>query len=103
MLKRTSKPFYVVVSGNSMAPTINDGDRILVEPFIKNSLEIGKIIVFRKFIDHLTVHRIINIVGINEKRFYCETKGDNNAKSDPYRVFNHEIIGIVNIERTIIK
>ena len=61
--------------------------------------KIGDIIVYKKFYDHLTVHRIQNIITLSSTRFYCETKGDNNAEEDGYKVLNSEIIGIVNRER----
>lgn len=97
-LKEFQNPFCLCVSGNSMVPIINNGDRILVEPYIGKSLEVGDVIVYRKFVEHLTVHRIINIVRLSETRFYCETKGDNNIEADSYKVFNHEIIGIVDMK-----
>ena len=99
-LKDLQKPFYLCVSGNSMAPKINSGDRILVMPIIKKPLNIGDIIVYHKFQEHLTVHRILNIVKLSETRFYCETKGDNNLEIDPYKVLSHESIGVVDYERT---
>ena len=100
-LKDFQKPFYLRVSGDSMAPKINSGDRILVEPYnyIKKTLSVGDVIVYHKFLDHLTVHRIINIVLLNELGFYCETKGDNNIKPDSYKVFSHEIIGTVDLRK----
>lgn len=97
-IKDFRAPFYLRVSGNSMAPKINNGDRILVEPCMGKTLKPGNIIVYRKFSDHLTVHRITNIVILSKSRFYCETKGDNNIEADSYKVFNHEIIGTVNLE-----
>lgn len=97
-LKDFHTPFYLCVSGNSMVPKINNGDRILVEPYMGKALSPGNIIVYRKFSDHLTVHRVINIVRLSKSRFYCETKGDNNIEADSYKVFNHEIIGTVNLE-----
>lgn len=97
-LKNFQTPFYLCVSGNSMVPIINNGDRILIQPYKDKVLKSGEIIVYRKFLDHLTVHRITNIVRLSESRFYCETKGDNNIEADSYKVFNHEIIGIVDLE-----
>ena len=95
LTKKKTTPFSLLVNGNSMAPNINNNDRILVEPYFGTTLKRGTIIVYRKFNDHLTVHRIMNVVKISKKRFFCETKGDNNSEIDPYKVFNHEIIGIV--------
>lgn len=97
-LKGFHVPFYLCVSGNSMVPIIKNGDRILVEPYMKNAPRPGEIIVYRKFSDHLTVHRVVNIVRLSKTRFYCETKGDNNVEADSYKVFNHEIIGTVNLK-----
>jgi len=99
-LSRLKEPFYLSVNGDSMSPTINSGDNIYVNLYKKDPLGIGDIVVYCKFQDHLTVHRIINIVKLSNKRFYCETKGDNNTEIDPYKVFSNEIIGIVQLERT---
>lgn len=99
LTKKQTTPFSLLISGDSMAPSIKNNDRILIEPYTGTTLKRGAIIVYRKFNDHLTVHRIVNVVKISKKRFLCETKGDNNAEIDPYKVFNHEIIGIVK-ERT---
>ena len=97
-LKDFHNSFYLCVRGNSMVPKINNGDRILVEPYMGKDLRLGSIIVYRKFSDHLTVHRVTNIVRLSKSRFYCETKGHNNIEADSYKVFNHEIIGIVDWE-----
>ena len=94
-LKDFHNPFYLCVSGNSMVPKINDGDRILVEPYMGKALRPGDIIVYRKFSDHLTVHRVTNIVRLSKSRFYCETKGDNNIEADSYKVFNSFNLGPV--------
>lgn len=98
-IKSFKKPFILCINGDSMAPAIKSGDYVRVIPYKKNSLKIGDIIVYKKFYDHLTVHRIQNIITLSSTRFYCETKGDNNAEEDGYKVLNSEIIGIVNRER----
>jgi len=97
-LLKFQKPFYLCVKGDSMVPVINKLDHILVTPCDKSSIKTGDIIVYRKFQDHLTVHRVVNIVKLSDTRFYCITKGDNNDDEDPYRVMNHEIIGIVKMK-----
>lgn len=97
-IKSFKKPFILCINGDSMAPVIKSGDHVRVIPYKKNSLKIGDIIVYKKFYDHLTVHRIQNIITMSSTRFYCQTKGDNNIEADSYKVFNHEIIGTVNLE-----
>ena len=96
-IKFFQQPFELYVWGDSMAPTIKSGDKIKVIPYGKKILKIGDIIVYRKFNDHLTVHRIKDIIILNPTRFYCETKGDNNFEVDGYKVFNSEIIGVVDL------
>lgn len=77
-IRELKQPFYLCASGNSMFPEISAGDMLLVEPYTSKVLIAGDIIVYHKFADHLTVHRVMKIIKIGEKRFYCETKGDNN-------------------------
>jgi|SRR5690554_4271243 len=94
-MKNTIKPFKLFVKGNSMYPTFKDKQEIEIIPYKNKNLKVGDIIVYQKFNSHLTVHRILDIIFLNDRRFYCITKGDNNTKKDDYIVFNSEIIGIV--------
>lgn len=83
----TLTPLYVVAS-ESMKPTLNVGDLII----IKNTKEINinDIIIFES--PKTTpeqdlqpiVHRVINITTINGTRYY-QTKGDNNPTPDQWR------------------
>lgn len=94
-LKKFRKPFEIIVNGTSMEPTIKCGETVKVVPCDKKDLKIGDIIVYQKFNNHLTVHRIVKIIKIDEEHFWCKTKGDNNAKMDHYQVLDKEIIGVV--------
>ena len=98
-IRACNVPFTLNVQSESMLPVLCKGQSISIIPYanVKN-IVVGDIIVYCKFRDHLTVHRVINIVLLNDRRFYCETKGDNNVSADRYKVFNHEIIGVVNLK-----
>ena len=63
-IRMLQTPFYLRVSGDSMDPVIKGGDKILVCPHLKSSLAVGDVIVYQKFPDHFTVHRIIEIMQI---------------------------------------
>ena len=87
----------LIVTGNSMAPTFFNNDKIIVkrrDPQTK--VKIGDIIVFYKFEDHFTVHRVIKIIENEEGRCY-KTKGDNKPMEDNYIVYENEIFGILKI------
>lgn len=86
-----------------MFPTIVDGEEIIITAYNEEIINKGSIILYAKNEQHLTVHRVIDIVYISEKRFYCKTKGDNNEMLDPYVVFNHEIFGIVELKEGDVK
>jgi signal peptidase I len=94
-IKNLHKPFYLRVGGDSMYPFIKNGDMISIMPYRGTKINIGDIILYNKFHTHLTVHRVINITCLGMNYFSCKTKGDNNAESDSYDVFNNEILGIV--------
>ncbi len=89
----TSTPFFSV-SSESMIPTLNVGDYIVIkyEPF--NELKVGDIIVFHSPINpnDIIVHRI------NDTKIYIGqevliTKGDNNLYPDPWYVEQEHYIG----------
>ena len=91
------RSFYVCITGISMYPTLKNGERLIVYPYpsIIQTLNVGDIIVYNKFHDHLTAHRILNITYIDDTTFFCTTKGDNNNRLDSYQVYNHEILGVI--------
>ena len=95
-LKKCNVPFSLIVQSESMTPCLYKGQKILIIPInMVSGIEVGDIIVFSKFVDHLTVHRVVRI----EKDNIYKTKGDNNLEEDTYWVFRNEIIGIVNVKK----
>lgn len=88
--------YYVRVSGNSMYPTLKDGEFLpinLVTDY-KNPLKIGTIILYKKG-KELIIHRITYVFSINKRLFYL-TKGDHNKLNDKYIVRSKNIIGYIN-------
>ncbi|MCI9639187.1 MAG: signal peptidase I [Emergencia sp.] len=98
-LRKKQEGYWLQVTGDSMWPTLKDGDLIWATPYSKDEiLNIGDIIVYRKFSEHLTVHRIVDMVRLNSRHTYFKTKGDNNLSKDNYIILKNEIIGIIRME-----
>ena len=87
----------VVVSGNSMYPLFHNGEIVTVGRVEPEDIKIGDIIVYKKFDDHMTIHRIVEVHRLGDKRICFETKGDNNPSKDEYVVHPHQVIGRVEI------
>jgi signal peptidase len=90
----TDSPLMVVSSG-SMIPTLNVGDIIVVRGTEPNTITVGTIIIFHSPYDYPTaiVHRVIAIDDQGGQEFF-ETKGDNNAVADGWRVPADNLIGV---------
>lgn len=73
----------IIVFGNSMWPTLKNGERIAVYRCAEEEIAIGDIIVYKLRCDHLVVHRVLNVMQVEEKRFFL-TKGDHNSEDDGY-------------------
>ena len=78
-----------------MAPLIKKGDLIRI-CVLKDDPEVGDIIAYHKFDNHLTVHRIYDKVKSGQRTLYV-TKGDGNVKNDPYLISKKNIVGIVSL------
>jgi len=78
----TAAPLYAVVS-ESMVPTINKWDLIVIQNVDPATLVVGDIIVFHSpwNYDELIVHRIIQIINSGSELGFV-TKGDNNPSPD---------------------
>lgn len=83
------------VMSESMAPTFNAGDLIIIKQCDTKKLEEGDIITFHTIINNeyaLNTHRIESIQESNGLRSYV-TKGDNNAMADTHIISDGDIVG----------
>lgn len=85
----------LIVQTESMAPTFNAGDMILIRACEPAALQEGDIITFHTIINNeyaLNTHRIAHIEENNGVRSYT-TKGDNNAIPDTHIITDGDIVG----------
>ena len=83
------------VVSDSMAPTFQAGDLIVIRKCDPAKLETGDIITFHTIINNeyaLNTHRIDRIEEQNGMRSYV-TKGDNNAAADTHIISDGDIVG----------
>ena len=89
---------YVIVS-QSMVPTINVNDAIVVKRVNNDKYAIGDVITFQSeennYEGYPITHRIIQKEEMSEKESSYTTKGDNNSIADPDRVYTEDIYGRV--------
>ena len=80
-----------------MEPYIAKGDAIVYERFKDSGeVKIGNILVFKKE-NKIIVHRIIDIVEVNDNEKVYYTKGDANSKEDGFPLTEDEILGVVKL------
>ena len=85
----------LVVRSQSMSPTFNEGDLIIIKAVDTAKLVTGDIITFHTIINNeyaLNTHRIEKIAENNGIRNYT-TKGDNNAIADTHIISDGDIVG----------
>ena len=85
----------LTVESESMSPTFNQGDMIIIKKVDTSTLKEGDIITFHTIIENryaLNTHRIVKIEQSNGYRTY-ETKGDNNMISDRHIISDNDIVG----------
>lgn len=83
------------VVSDSMAPTFQAGDLILIRSCDPASLKKGDIVTFHTIINNefaLNTHRIAEIQGQADARSYV-TKGDNNDIADIHMITDGDIVG----------
>lgn len=89
----TVQPVYLSpVSGQSMEPTMDNGDIIIYSQYIEPADE--SIIVY-KTADYLVSHRIVDVRESSDNVTLYQTKGDNNKLEDPYVVTESQVKGTV--------
>lgn len=83
----------LVIGSGSMSGTIDMGDAIVYKKYDNDIIENNDIIMFEK--DNIRIiHRVINIMSVNNQiRYY--TKGDANEKADDSYITNNQIKGII--------
>ncbi len=85
----------LTVQSESMAPTFDEGDLIVIQKCDLATLKTGDIITFHTIIDGqyaLNTHRIDSIEEVAGARSYT-TKGDNNAITDDHIISDVDIVG----------
>ena len=85
----------LVVKSQSMAPTFNEGDMIIIKKCDPSKLVVGDIITFHAIINNeyaLNTHRIESISGEKDNPKFT-TKGDNNAVADTKIVSANDVVG----------
>jgi signal peptidase len=78
----------IVVRSNSMFPILARGDLVFVKSASITNLDVGSIIVFeppKPYDPSLTIHRVIK-KWVEGDTVFFNTKGDNNATPDTYRI-----------------
>lgn len=90
--------FPTAIASGSMYNSINIGDVVIVKKLTDyeaaSTLVMGNVLVYQSK-TVLVVHRIVEI-GRNSvtNDIYYVTKGDNNTKADPVKVYSNQVIGI---------
>ena len=85
----------LAVQSDSMSPTFNKGDLIVIQKCDTSKLEVGDIVTFHTIIDNeyaLNTHRIAAIDEVNGMRSFT-TKGDNNDVADTHIISDGDIVG----------
>ena len=85
----------LTVQSDSMSPTFNSGDLIVIKKCDTSKLEVGDIVTFHTIIDNeyaLNTHRIESIDELNGMRSFT-TKGDNNDVADTHVISDGDIVG----------
>lgn len=105
LLAGTKSYPITVVEGNSMDPTLQNGD--LVYYTAPKEISNGTIIVFSQdnsgipilsgLIQPIVIHRVVDISVRSDGLLYFETKGDNNNLEDPGRVKYDHVLGVATV------
>ncbi|MFX1367823.1 MAG: signal peptidase I [Promethearchaeota archaeon] len=92
---RTTSPL-VVVTSESMVPTLEPGDLLVLQGRSQEQIQVGDIIVYQDswYTDAPIVHRIVDIDIIDGVYHYI-TRGDANTHNDPGDRTIDEVIGVV--------
>lgn len=85
----------MMVQSESMAPTFDENDLIIIKKCDPSALQEGDIVTFHTIIDNqyaLNTHRIVSINQVDGLNSYT-TKGDNNELADQHVIADGDIVG----------
>ncbi len=85
----------MTVQSDSMSPTFDQGNLIVIKTCDTSKLQVGDIVTFHTIIDNqyaLNTHRIESIDELNGMRSFT-TKGDNNDVADTHIISDGDIVG----------
>ena len=85
----------MTVQSDSMSPTFDQGDLIVIKTCDTSKLQVGDIVTFHTIIENqyaLNTHRIESIDELNGMRSFT-TKGDNNDVADTRIISDGDIVG----------
>lgn len=92
------KYHMIAVGSNSMHPTINRGDAVILEKIKEDKIkdiQIGEVLVFRHE-NKIVLHRVVDII-YKDGKYYYKTKGDNNNAIDNFLTIEDDVVGIVRL------
>ena len=85
----------MTVQSDSMSPTFNQGDLIVIKQCDTADLQVGDIVTFHTIVDNqyaLNTHRIVAVDELNGMHSFT-TKGDNNDIADQHVISDGDIVG----------
>jgi len=86
--------FLFVVAADSMSPTINCGDIVVI---FDSTVSNGSIVVFRNPINEgYQVHRICGVQRVGNRTYYV-TKGDMVNQTDSFLIPQENVVGVVSV------
>lgn len=103
-LLKNNQQVSIPMKGNSMFPTLREGDMGIVAPCKVSELKPGEIIVFKQNGKYVT-HRLTQVLTVNEKTLF-RARGDNNPGEDtPFQAEDiiGKLIAVNHNEKTIQK
>lgn len=90
-VQNSNCPFKIRVVGNSMLPTIKNGDIIEINSYKGTGIKIGDIVCYCNEL-YLVIHRVIQIYNKNNTIYY-KVKGDNMDNADLALITQDQILG----------
>ena len=96
----TLNPLYIEIGallpavGDSMTPTIQDGDMLLIS-YSKARPKVGQIILYHDFLSGKWASHRVTTLGEDSQGWWATTKGDNNPVADLFYLRELNLIGVV--------